>query len=396
MSKIINKIDDELINSIYCDEINIYCSTEDDAKELLNQLYFIGYKWRDDTPIDKTYFNNTDCDGIIYNIYKCNNTITYWGSNHNYDFEFKLEKNNNSNNMKEVFEFNWKDFEDKKLLIRVNNYDEQVKCIDFISNHYNVDKKYIDYCYYEEDWNHIIYCILEDSKWSRIHKDYLEKDDIYIEFKNIKQEESEQINIDNNLKISKEFDFEKWKDEGLYVIVNSKEEAINFLSKLWNYFGIVREHRDNICGYIEKFDLCRNLIYYDEQEKDKWLRIGDYAHIFNDIINNKKDKVVNWSDYMDKENITQILKNTLGEPHVEKVVDTSIYKRIDDTKQDIKQAFVDIDTSVLYKTRELFDTIRDEKDIEKIRNTLNIIDRLVITKNKVLNDFDIDMIDELK
>ena len=98
---------------------------------------------------------------------------------------------------------------------------------------------------------------------------------------------------------------------------------------------------------------------------------------------------------MDKENATQILKNILGEPHVEKVVDTSIYKRIYNTKQDIKQAFADIDTSVLYKIRELFEIIRDEKDIEKIKNILNIIDRLVITKNKALNDFDIAMIDEL-
>ena len=370
MSKIINKIDDELINSIGCDEINIYCSTEDDAKELLNQLYFIGYKWSDDTPIDETYFNNSDYDGIIYNICKCNNTITYWGSNHNYDFEFKLEKNNNSNNIKEVFEFNWEDFEDGKLLIKVNNYKEQVKCVDFITKHYNVDIECINYSNYEEEWSYIAYCSCMNDKWSRINIYDLGKNKSYINFKNIKQEEN------------KDFDWEGFKNNKVDVILRSDEEAKDFFTKMYNEFNI------NECA-----DYYKNTIMFDENNSEFKIYYNKYIDYW--CVDSHDKCFINWSDYMDKENTTQILKNTLGEPHVEKVVDTSIYKRIQNTKQDIKQAFADIDTSVLYKIRELFDIIRHEKDIEKIKNILNIIDRLVITKNNVLNDFDVYMIDEL-
>ena len=371
MSKIINKIDDELINSIGCDEINIYCSTEDDAKELLNQLYFIGYKWSDDTPIDETYFNNSDYDGIIYNIYKYNNTITYWGSNHNYDFEFKLEKNNNSNNIKEVFEFNWEDFEDGKLLIKVNNYKEQVKCVDFITKHYNVDIECINYNNYEEKWSYIAYCSCMNDKWSRINIYDLGKNKSYINFKNIKQEEN------------KDFDWEGFKNNKVDVILRSDEEAKDFFTKMYNEFNI------NECA-----DYYKNTIMFDENNSEFKIYYNKYIDYW--CVDSHDKCFINWSDYMDKENTTQILKNTLGEPHVEKVVDTSIYKRIQNTKQDIKQAFADIDTSVLYKIRELFDIIRHEKDVEKIKNILNIIDRLVITKNNVLNDFDVYMIDELK
>ena len=370
MSKIINKIDDELINSIGCDEINIYCSTEDDEKELLNQLYFIGYKWSDDTPIDETYFNTTDYDGIIYNIYKCNNTITYWGSNHNYDFEFKLEKNNNSNNSKEVFEFNWEDFEDGKLLIKVNNYKEQVKCVDFITKHYNVDIECINYNNYEEKWSYIAYCSCMNDKWSRINIYDLGKNKSYINFKNIKQEEN------------KDFDWEGFKNNKVDVILRSDEEAKDFFTKMYNEFNI------NECA-----DYYKNTIMFDENNSEFKIYYNKYIDYW--CVDSHDKCFINWSDYMDKENTTQILKNTLGESHVEKVVDTSIYKRIQNTKQDIKQAFADIDTSVLYKIRELFDIIRGEKDIEKIKNILNIIDRLVITKNNVLNDFDVYMIDEL-
>ena len=146
----------------------------------------------------------------------------------------------------------------------------------------------------------------------------------------------------------------------------------------------------------EYADYYKDNIMFDENNSEFKIYYNKYIdYWYIDFYNECNINFINWSDYMDKENATQILKNTLGESHVEKVIDTSIYKRIDNTKQDIKQAFADIDTSVLYKIRELFDIIRDEKDIEKIKNILNIIDKLVITKNKALNDFDIAMIDEL-
>ena len=150
-----------------------------------------------------------------------------------------------------------------------------------------------------------------------------------------------------------------------------------------DFIKLVEKYINN----VKKIAESTNPPKIDEWDKNVPAENTDGMGTFESEISNK--------NHILTENATQILKNTLGESHVEKVVNTSIYKRIDNLQQDIKQAFADIDTSVLYKIRELFEIIRDEKDIEKIKNILNIIDRLVVTKNKVLNDFDIDMIDEL-
>lgn len=278
--------------------------------------------------------------------------------------------------MKEVFEFDWEDFEDENLLIKVNNYEEQVQCIDFIANHCNVDKEYVNYQDYEEDWSYIISSKWCKNRWSRIHVDDLGEDDIYIEFKNIKQEESETSN-------KKEFDWDGFKSEEFDVVLKSSEEANSFFNEMYDKYNI--EYRTDYDEYFDFIERDSVFITYSEYEDDGW----DWSNT------QFTDKIVNWSDYMDKKNTTGTLKDTLGKSSVERALDSNVYNKIDNSQQDIKQAFVDIDTSVLYKTRELFDTIRDEKDIEKIRNTLNIIDRLVITKNKVLNDFDSCMIDEL-
>lgn len=197
--------------------------------------------------------------------------------------------------------------------------------------------------------------------------------------------EEEYKYILNSIRNKKEFDWNEFKNNKVGVILRSDEEAKDFFTKMYNEF--------NINEYVDYY---KDNIMFDENNSEFKIYYNKYIdYWYIDFYNECNINFINWSDYMDKENTTQILKNTLGELHVEKVVDTSIYKRINNTKQDIKQAFIDIDTSVLYKIRELFDIIRDEKDIEKIKNILNIIDRLVITKNKVLNDFDIDMIDEL-
>ena len=197
--------------------------------------------------------------------------------------------------------------------------------------------------------------------------------------------EEEYKYILNSIRNKKEFNWNKFKNNEVGVILRSDEEAKDFFTKMYNKFNI-----------NEYADYYKDNIMFDENNSEFKIYYNKYIdYWYVDFYNECNINFINWSDYMDKENATQILKNTLGEPYVEKVVDTSIYKRIDDTKQDIKQAFADIDTSVLYKIRELFDVIRDEKDIKKIKNILNIIYRLVITKNKVLNDFNIDMIDEL-
>lgn len=197
--------------------------------------------------------------------------------------------------------------------------------------------------------------------------------------------EEEYKYILNSIRNKKEFDWNEFKNNKVGVILRSDEEAKDFFTKMYNEF--------NINEYVDYY---KDNIMFDENNSEFKIYYNKYIdYWYIDFYNECNINFINWSDYMNKENTTQILKNTLGELHVEKVVDTSIYKRINNTKQDIKQAFIDIDTSVLYKIRELFDIIRDEKDIEKIKNILNIIDRLVITKNKVLNDFDIDMIDEL-
>ena len=197
--------------------------------------------------------------------------------------------------------------------------------------------------------------------------------------------EEEYKYILNSIRNKKEFDWNKFKNNEVGVILRSDEEAKDFFAKMYNKF--------NINEYVDYY---KDDIMFDENNSEFKIYYNKYIdYWYIDFYNECNINFINWSDYMDKENATQILKNTLGEPHVEKVVNTSIYKRIDNLQQDIKQAFADIDTSVLYKIRELFEIIRDEKDIEKIKNILNIIDRLVITKNKVLNDFDIDMIDEL-
>ena len=197
--------------------------------------------------------------------------------------------------------------------------------------------------------------------------------------------EEEYKYILNSIRNKKEFDWNKFKNNEVGVILRSDEEAKDFFAKMYNKFNI-----------NEYADYYKDNIMFDENNSEFKIYYNKYIdYWYIDFYNECNINFINWSDYMDKENTTQILKNTLGEPHVEKVVNTSIYKRIDNLQQDIKQAFADIDTSVLYKIRELFEIIRDEKDIEKIKNILNIIYRLVITKNKVLNDFDIDMIDEL-
>ena len=197
--------------------------------------------------------------------------------------------------------------------------------------------------------------------------------------------EEEYKYILNSIRNKKEFDWNKFKNNEVGVILRSDEEAKDFFTKMYNKFNI-----------NEYADYYKDNIMFDENNSEFKIYYNKYIdYWYIDFYNECNINFINWSDYMDKENSTQILKNTLGESHVEKVVDTSIYKRINNTKQDIKQAFIDIDTSVLYKIRELFEIIRDEKDVEKIKNILNIIDKLVITKNKVLNDFDIDMIDEL-
>lgn len=197
--------------------------------------------------------------------------------------------------------------------------------------------------------------------------------------------EEEYKYILNSIRNKKEFDWNEFKNNKVGVILRSDEEAKDFFTKMYNEF--------NINEYVDYY---KDNIMFDENNSEFKIYYNKYIdYWYIDSYNECNINFINWSDYMDKENTTQILKNTLGELHVEKVVDTSIYKRINNTKQDIKQAFIDIDTSVLYKIRELFDIIRHEKDIEKIKNILNIIDGLVITKNKVLNDFDIDVIDEL-
>ena len=197
--------------------------------------------------------------------------------------------------------------------------------------------------------------------------------------------EEEYKYILNSIRNKKEFDWNKFKNNEVGVILRSDEEAKDFFTKMYNKFNI-----------NEYADYYKDNIMFDENNSEFKIYYNKYIdYWYIDFYNECNINFINWSDYMDKENATQILKNTLCKSHVKKVLDTSIYKRINNTKQDIKQAFIDIDTSVLYKIRELFDIIRDEKDIEKIKNILNIIDKLVITKNKVLNDFDIDMIDEL-
>lgn len=282
MSKTINKIDDELINSIDCGEINIYCSTEDDAKELLNQLYFIGYKWGDDTPINETYFNGTDYDGIIYNIYKYNNTITYWGSNHNYDFEFKLEKNNNSNNMKEVFEFDWDGFKNG------------------------------------------------------------------------------------------EFD----------VVLKNREEANSFFNAMYDKYNI-----ENRISYDEYFDFIERddvFIKYNEYEYDKWIWSRELL----------TDKIVNWSDYMDNNYFNQ-RDESVDLENIKNNAYKSILKELnkeDELKfshEEIKDKFFYIDKQVLINCKNIFKSIENETDLSKIDDALNIIDKMIDVKNKLLNDFDI-------
>lgn len=48
-----------------------------------------------------------------------------------------------------------------------------------------------------------------------------------------------------------------------------------------------------------------------------------------------------------------------------------------------------IETSVLYKCKELFGIIRNETDLNKIGSIIDTINELIKTKNKVLDDFNI-------
>ena len=325
----------------------------------------------------------------------------------------------------------WNDWKNEKVCIKFNNSNDFDKFIDYHFKHFNIKlpKPNIEYF---DTTKHVIYYTLMPDKWGLANNDEItdynvityddfiklvEKDEKsskndqksnsqilqntpeYSVFQNknsnknhilkenkIDKELNEKVEEEYNSVINKkEFDWNKFKNNEVGVIVRSDEEAKDFFTKMYNKFNI-----------NEYADYYRDDIMFDEDNSEFKIYYNKYIDYWCvDSCNKCNINFINWSDYMDKENTTQILKNTLGEPYVEKVVDTSIYKRIDDTKQDIKQAFVDIDTNVLYKIRELFDTIRYEKDIEKIKNILNIIYRLVITKNKVLNDFDIDMIDEL-
>ena len=326
----------------------------------------------------------------------------------------------------------WNDWKNEKICIKFNNSNDFDKFIDYHFKHFNIKlpKPNIEYF---DTTKHVIYYTLMPDKWGLANNDEItnynvityddfiklvKKDEkspkndkwdknvptantdemgvFESEFSNknhilkenkIDKELNEKVEeeykyILNSIRNKKEFDWNAFKNNKVSVILRSDEEAKDFFTKMYNEFNI------NEC-----VDYYKNKIMFDEHNSEFKIYYNKYIDCW--CVDSHNKCFINWSDYMDKENTTQILKNILGEPHVEKVVDTSIYKRIDNTKQDIKQAFVDIDTSVLYTTRELFDIIRHEKDIEKIKNILNIIDRLIITKNKVLNDFDIDMIDEL-
>ena len=325
------------INDYHFKHFNITCPKGDIINfDTLNYIMI----YDKNIPDKWNWVNNKD--GIIYY-----NVITY-------DDFIKLVEKEESNNLEESINNVEKTAEDKKPT-EIDKWDKNVPAE-------NIDGMGT----FESEFsnkNHIL-------KENKIDKELNEK------------VEEEYKYILNSIRNKKEFDWNAFKNNKVSVILRSDEEAKDFFTKMYNEFNI------NEC-----VDYYKNKIMFDEHNSEFKIYYNKYIDCW--CVDSHNKCFINWSDYMDKENTTQILKNILGEPHVEKVVDTSIYKRIDNTKQDIKQAFVDIDTSVLYTTRELFDIIRHEKDIEKIKNILNIIDRLIITKNKVLNDFDIYMIDEL-
>lgn len=64
-------------------------------------------------------------------------------------------------------------------------------------------------------------------------------------------------------------------------------------------------------------------------------------------------------------------------------------------KLEVKDAFYNIELKTLRNAYKLLESIEVETDLSKIEDTLNIIDKMIDVKNKVLNDFDTDIFNDV-
>ena len=202
-----------------------------------------------------------------------------------------------------------------------------------------------------------------------------------------------------------------WKNKKVGIRFNSDNEFSSFINDYhFKHFNITCPKGD-----IINFDTLNYIMIYDKNIPDKWnwvnnndeitdynvITYDDFIKLVKKYINNVKKiaestnspKIDEWDKNVPVENIDGMGTFESEISNKNHILMENKYET--QAKLEVRDTFYRIELEALRNVYKLLKSIEVETDLSKIDDTLNIIDKMIDVKNKVLNDFDTDIFNEM-
>lgn len=160
--------------------------------------------------------------------------------------------------MKEVFDFSWEGFKNRKILVKPETKEELREFSHMISEHFNCDISSEDVINAFEEGHYIVYTKIYKDNWDFYSDKYRMGIDSFIKFKNIKLNDNKNNNLNSDnkqeqqnsikgVKIKQIFDNEYFIEGKAYLIEN-KDIFNNGVTAL------LKEYTNNVLYFISVED----------------------------------------------------------------------------------------------------------------------------------------------